>query len=711
MNVTSAIRRVAGSAVAISFSLTLFACAGVPRYSAEPAAPANASAASTAELLGEEIVASSHDEMASPEMSSLAHTFDKEEISLDSATPDGFAAAPTLTGLSVEPMGEGRNMIVADLTSTPNYNMIKTSVSEYVLTIEGTQLDPDAGTTLLAPPNSGSIRSVRPVAEGNDLLLRIFSYPQADLVAETRAGKIIVRDIGAGFDSTQDMRAQPEPELMTAPPSELTADPTAAIGTGAAGAGQGATDFGRPVLTPASVPPLGSDEADLTALLDDKNKYIGRLISLDLQDTDIDNALRIIAEVSNLNIIASDDVQGKVTLRLIDVPWDQALDVILKTNGLDKVQEGNVIRIAPVEKLRQERESLKQARQAEEELEPLAVRYIRISYAKAADLKPLVDTVISERGTTAYDERTNQLIVKDIKKGIDNVTELVEKLDLRTPQVLLETQIVEANRNLLRDLGAQTGFSFVQSPATGNATGYNFPNSVIVGGAPGIGTLNDLPNISSFPAGVSTAAGTAFSFLFGSADGTKSLNALISALESEGRVRVISRPAVATTNNKQATIKSTEAIRVKTPQGGLSVATGQGAQASGNATSATEEIEVGIELTVTPQASPDYFILLDLQAKSSTFGTRVVDGIPSEVKREAQSTVLVSSGQTFAMGGIYKIQDRDSVQGMPFFKDIPFLGHLFRRTTVDNSDEELLFFITPRIVEGSFDDGAMRASS
>ena len=188
---------------------------------------------------------------------------------------------------------------------------------------------------------------------------------------------------------------------------------------------------------------LLSDE-ELGDYFDADQKYSGRLISLDLQDTEIDNALRIIAEVSNLNIIASDEVTGKVTLRLIDVPWDQALDVILKTNGLDKVQEGNVVRIAPVEKLRAEREALKQAQQAEEELEPLKVQYIRVSYAKAADLTPLVESVLTERGIVAYDERSNQLIVKDIGKGLGNVTKLVEKLDLRTPQVLIETQIVEA---------------------------------------------------------------------------------------------------------------------------------------------------------------------------------------------------------------------------------------------------------------------------
>jgi type IV pilus assembly protein PilQ len=402
-------------------------------------------------------------------------------------------------------------------------------------------------------------------------------------------------------------------------------------------------------------------------------------------------------------------VVGKVTLRLTDVPWDQALDVILKTHGLDKVREGNVMRIAPIEKLRTERELLKQVQVAEAELEPLSVKYLRVSYGKASELKALVETVLSERGTVAYDERSNQLIVKDIESGIKNVTELVAKVDLRTPQVLLETQIVEASRNLSRELGSELGFQYIQSPSTGNGTGLNFPSAISVGGSaiPGAAGITG----SAFPIASSAVGGSAVTMLFDSADGTKSLELRLSQLEQEGRVRIVSRPAVATTNNKPAEIKSVEKYRVKLPNGGTSVATGSGATAAGSGSNATETIEAGIILNVTPQASPDYYILLDIKAKSSSFGSKSVDGIPNEIERSASSSVLVSSGQTFALGGIYKINEADRVTGVPFFKDIPFLGTFFRRSQTDNSDEELLFFITPRIVEGSFDDATMKTAS
>ena len=336
------------------------------------------------------------------------------------------------------------------------------------------------------------------------------------------------------------------------------------------------------------------------------------------------------------------------------------------------------------------------------------MRYLRVSYAKASELQPLVETVLTERGTAAYDERSNQLIIKDISAGVRNAAILVAKLDLRTPQVLIETQIVEAQRDFLRDLGSEVGYSLVFSPETGNALDHNFPNSVDLTGS----ITPDSDVISSFPAAVDELGGSAVSLLLGSADGTKNLNFRITAAENEGRIRVVSRPSVAVTNNTQATIKAVEKVRIKVPSGGLSVATGQGATSNAATGVATEVVEIGIVLEVTAQASPDYFVLMDLDAKSSTFGSGpAVDGIPPEVERSATSTVLVSSGQTFAMGGIYKISDQDTVSGVPFFKDIPFVGTLFRRQFVDNSDEELIFFITPRIIEGSFDDAAMKSAT
>ncbi|MFN8390494.1 MAG: type IV pilus secretin PilQ [Bdellovibrionota bacterium] len=604
------------------------------------------------------------------------------KVETEKAEPVAAAAVGDVTveSLKFEKTNNDPGHVVIAMTNEAPYEIRKTAPSEYVLTIGGAKADPMTEYPQIAPKGFPGIRSARVSQNMNSTQVRMFVDNGIDLTATPKGNSIVVSAEPSLVAKNADARAQLE--AGDQPQGAKPADVAAPAGDDAK----------------ARENPTGLRSSDGSKI------YTGRLISLDLQDTDIDNALRIIAEVSNLNIIASDDVTGKVTLRLIDVPWDQALDVILKTNGLDQVTEGNVIRIAPIDKLRQEREALREADKAKELLEKLSVNYIRVSYARAAELKEQVEAVLSERGTVSVDERTNQLIIKDTQLGHKQADELLKKLDLRTPQVLLETQIIESSRNILRDLGFQWNFSYAQSPATGNATGLNFPNSVVVGGANGVGAA---ANLVSFPAAISANEGTAISAVLDSADGSRSLSATITALEQERKVRVISRPQVATVNNKQAEISSVETLRVRTPSSGTAISTGSGASSSSGASTAFEEIKVGIELTVTPQASPDYFVLLDVNAKSSTLGSNEVDGIPSTLDRAATSTVLVKSGQTFALGGIYRLEDSDSVPGVPFLKDMPFLGHFFRRSLIDKQDEELIFFITPHIVEGSFDPSLM----
>ncbi len=601
------------------------------------------------------------------------------------------ATAPAvLQSMSLEQKPNKPSYVVLSLTEPTSYHLSQTTSTEYVLTLSGATLETTAATApQILPQGVPGIRSVRATQSGSSTMVRMFVDSGMTLSAtETGPNMITVT-------STPGMTAALTPVIDTDARAQLQPPTTEAA--------PAAGDEGKPAIQVKENENTARENPTGLVSSDGSKVYTGRLISLDLQDTDIDNALRIIAEVSNLNIIASDDVTGKVTLRLIDVPWDQALDVILKTNGLDQVTEGNVIRIAPIEKLRQEREALKEAKKAQEALEDLSVRYARISYARATELKEQVESVLSERGTVSVDERTNQLIIKDVKKGQTQASDLLKRLDLRTPQVLLETQIVESGRNILRDLGFQWSFTENHSPATGNATGLNFPNTFNLTGSNAPGTNEGV----SFPAATSATEGFGITALLDSADGSRTIGARLSALERERAVKVISRPQVATVNNKQAEISSVETLRVRLPSAGTAISTGSGASASSGAATAFEEIKVGIELKVTPQASPDYFVLLDINAKSSTLGNRAVDNIPSTVDRTANSTVLIKSGQTFALGGVYRLNDSDSVVGVPFIKDIPFLGHFFRRTFFDKSDEELIFFITPHIVEGSFDAAAM----
>lgn len=479
----------------------------------------------------------------------------------------------------------------------------------------------------------------------------------------------------------------------------------------------------RPRLAPPARerPGTTSDVASM-APDDDPNPrptpkaYYGQHVSLDFKDADVHNVLRLLAEVSRLNIVATDDVKGKVTLRLFDVPWDQALDIILQVLNLEAVQEGDVIRISTVKRLREEREEIAKAQEAQKAVEPLEVEYIRVNYSKASKLAELIsgaaarsrgaptrgrqeDGVLTSRGSVFADEYANMLIVRDIRRGIANAVELVRKLDVQAPQVLIESSIVEATTDFARDLGVQWGYRYLAGPAVGSSTGVNFPGSIGLGGS-GLGSgPGGVPFIADFPAaGVVPGSGTALGLALGSLDGSQSLDLRLTALEKEGKARIISRPRVVTLNNVAATIKSLRILRVKLPSTGTVINTGAGGAAGGQST-ATEKIETGIILVVTPQVSSDGFVLLDMFAKSSTADfAQQVDQIPTEVSREANSHILVKNGQTVVLGGIYRDNLSDAVTGVPYLRDIPGLGWLFRTNSTKNTREDLLVFLTPRIM-------------
>ncbi len=450
--------------------------------------------------------------------------------------------------------------------------------------------------------------------------------------------------------------------------------------------------------------------------------YHGQHVSLDFKDADVHNVLRLLAEVSKLNIVATGEVSGKVTLRLFDVPWDQALDIVLQVLNLESVQEGNVIRISSVKRLREEREELQRAHEAAKALESLRVEYIKVNYAKASKLADIISGaarskamvagrtatleepgVLSNRGSVFTDEYSNTLVVRDIQRGIDNARELVRRLDVPTPQVLIESNIVEATTNFERDLGVQWGYRNSTGPQTGTTTGVNFPGTINFGGSGlGVGT-NNIPFLADFPAGgtFGVGNGSALDLALGSIDGSHALDLRLTALESEGKAHIISRPRVVTLNNVAATIKSLTIIRVTLPSTGTVINTGAGG-AAGTASTATEKIETGIILIVTPQVSADGYVLLDVSAKSSQADfTREVDNIPTEISREATSHVLIRDGQTVVLGGIYSDHLNDTRNGLPFFKDIPGFGWLFRNLSHTDAREDLLVFITPRILGGA----------
>ena len=438
-----------------------------------------------------------------------------------------------------------------------------------------------------------------------------------------------------------------------------------------------------------------------------RSTYTGTKISLDFKNADIHDVLRILADVSGLNIIATDDVEARVTLRLVEVPWDQALDVVLQANGLEKTQSGNVLAVSTAKRLEEERNARLAAQQAQQKLAVLETRYININYIKATDVIELISreaatgagvALMSPRGSIAADSTSNVLIIRDTAEHITAVRELVKNVDVQTPQVIIESYIVTASENLSRDLGIQWGYNYAASPATGNPTGLNFPGTVGIGGVGQAGT-GGVPFLADFPA----AAGAPTLDLFlGSLDGTQALNLRLSALETEGKARVISRPRVVTINNTPAQIRNRREVRVPVISGNTVVG---GAGTSGGS-DAFEQFDVGITLEVVPQISSDGYVLLEISAESSELAAPSIPAgagfpqIPDVLTRTASSNVLIQAGATFVLGGILQDDLRQDESGIPYLRNTPGIGWLFKGKNRSETKDELLVFITPRLTTG-----------
>jgi type IV pilus secretin PilQ/predicted competence protein len=412
--------------------------------------------------------------------------------------------------------------------------------------------------------------------------------------------------------------------------------------------------------------------------------FTGEKISLDFQDADINDILRLIAEVGKVNIIAGGDVQGKITTRMTDVPWDQALDVILKINGLAQERSGNIIRVAPLEKFTNERQERLKAQLTEVQAEPLVTRIVPANYAAAKDLRPNLEKLLSKRGTMIIDARTNTMIITDTQGSLEAVLALIEKLDRPTPQVMIEARIVESSRNFLRELGVQLGLAYSQ------ITDRTFPNRIDVrGGVPATNTGGLSPPTApanfllDLPAAVALGQGGAIGFSLASIGGAI-LDAQLSALESSGRGKIISSPKIATLDNTEAQIQSGRKIPVAT------------VSAEGTK---TEFVDANITLKVTPHVTPNEFIGMKITAtKNEADFTQQVNGIPTITTREANTDMLVKDGDTVVIGGLYRRTIQASRAGIPGLSSIPIIGYLFRKERQQDDSDELLIFLTPRII-------------
>ena len=426
------------------------------------------------------------------------------------------------------------------------------------------------------------------------------------------------------------------------------------------------------------------DKVERVSVAKEAKKYNGRSLSLNFQNISVRTVLQIIADYNNFNLVTSDTVEGEITLRLDDVPWDQALDLILQTKGLDKRIEGNILMVAPSEELAIRESNDLKNRQEVKELAPLYSEYLQINYAKAIDIAELLkttdSTLLSSRGSVAVDERTNTLLVKDTAEILENVHRLIEVLDIPIKQVLIEARMVTVKDDVSEDLGIRWGITDQQG-SKGTSGTIGGATSIANGTIP---SIDDRLNVN-LPAAASSATSIAF-HVAKLADGTV-LDLELSALEQENKGEIIASPRITTSNQKSAYIE--QGVEIPYVE-----------SASSGATTVTFKKAV-LSLRVTPQITPDDRVILDLEITQDSQGTTVATATGEAVVIDTQrigTQVLVDNGETIVLGGIYQQNLISRVSKVPVLGDIPLVGFLFRNSTDTNERQELLIFVTPKIV-------------
>ncbi|AJE02903.1 type IV pilus secretin PilQ [Geobacter pickeringii] len=400
-----------------------------------------------------------------------------------------------------------------------------------------------------------------------------------------------------------------------------------------------------------------------------KKVYTGRRITLEFSDADIRKIFQLIAEVSNLNFLVGDDVTGTISIKLVNVPWDQALDVILENKGLGMQRDGNIVQIRPKSKIQTLADEEQAMKKAKEKAMELKTEVFDINFANVADVVTQFNALKSDRGTITQDVRTNRVIVKDIAPSVEDMKFLLKNLDLPERQVMIEARIVEASSDFTRDIGVQWGLHTDKSAGSTNVLGISNADSgfggILSGTAASTGTFGP---------------GLATGITFGKIISGGTLDLKLSAAATTGQVKIISTPKVVTLNNKAAKISQGQSIPYQTTS------------AEGTK---TEFVEAALTLEVTPHISADGSVAMKIKASNNSAGT----GSPPPInKKEATTELLVKNGETTVIGGIYVDSDTDSDQGVPFLKDIPLLGHLFKSSTKTKNKTELLIFITPKVI-------------
>ncbi len=592
--------------------------------------------------------------------------------------------------------GSAVDRVIVELSALPSYRHTTVSATRSILELRNVRVAEGLIRQLDVRAFGGNVRAISTYRHKKDstrVLIDVDHSPQVS-AAVVRYGRSLHYVFGAGsLHSTQTGVA---PDGRAARRTHTVADPYAHAYQ-AVGNAPGATSTewtSDPDRAGAFLPTMtGQTRRRFTR----GRRFTGRRIDLDLKDADIHNVLRMIGDVGRINVVTADTVSGSVTIKMKNVPWDQALDAVLQAKKLGMVRTGNIIRVALAEDLKRERELEVAKRKSELDLAPIETRLIPVSYATASDIQQRAKDLLSPRGSLAVDERTNVLIARDVAGNLNQVEELIRALDTQTPQVLIEARIVEATSRFQRDVGIQWGGDVSIGPSSGNETGLSFPSSIgIVGGGSdqdtptgGLSPLtNSIPNPNfavNLPATVGTGSGGALGLTLGSIDNSVNLAVRLSAAEATGMLRIISSPRILTLDNTEARISQGTLIP-------FSQVSAQGVQ--------TVFQEAKLQLLVQPHVTADGSISMHVKINRDEpdFNQTSPRGDPTILKREAETELLVRDGHTAVIGGIYSRNTGRNVDQIPLLGDIPILGVLFQRRRSSDSRSELVIFITPRIV-------------
>jgi len=439
-------------------------------------------------------------------------------------------------------------------------------------------------------------------------------------------------------------------------------------------------------LLTVDVKPLTPDEVEAR----EREEFTGERLSLNFQDIEVRAVLQVLAEFTGLNIVASDSVTGNLTLRLRNVPWDQALDIILKSKGLAKRQAGNVIMVAPAEEIAARERLELEAEQQVQDLAPLQTEFMQVNYAKAGELAALLkaeeNTLLSERGNVTVDGRTNTLLVRDTAENLEGIRQLVSRLDVPVRQVLIESRIVIADDTFTKELGVKFGYS--RADELDDPQSFSLLGGGLAGdtefGDPAVTTAFSTDDQENFIVDLPiTGPAGALKFAIGRL-GSQLLQLELQALQLEGRGEVLSNPRVITSNQREAVIEQGTEIPFQ--------------EASSSGATSTSFKKAVLSLRVTPQITPDDRIIMDLEVSKDSVG-QTFGGIPSIDTQSVTTQVLVDNGETIVLGGIFEQTIREDIEQVPFFGDMPVIGNLFRSRAQQDDKNELLIFVTPKIVK------------